>query len=45
MLEIIKTIKNNGKSAYSDACIEWVRSRFDKNENYLKYIELYENLG
>lgn len=45
MLEAIKTVKAQGKVAYSAACREWVCSRFDKNENYLKYIELYKSLG
>ena len=45
LLEAIRTVKENGKRAYSQKCREWICSRFDKNENYLKYIELYKSLG
>lgn len=36
-------IKSNGKKTYSKQCIEWVKSNFDKEMNYKKYIELYRN--
>lgn len=39
----IKEMKQNTKSSYSKECINWVRSRFDINENYQKYIELYKS--
>lgn len=40
----IKQIKTNGKQFYSEACIQHVKDHYDKNTNYLKYIELYEKL-
>ncbi len=45
LLEAIMTVKHNRKSTYSQKCREWVCSRFDKNANYLKYVELYKSLG
>ena len=45
LLDAINKVKKLGKSALSEKCRAQVISRFDKNENYLKYIELYENLG
>ena len=37
-------VKKYGKSYYSDMCIDWTRKVFDKEKNYLKYIELYKTI-
>jgi len=43
-LEAINTVKKHGKGAYSQKCTEWAQTHFDKEENYLKYIEIYKSL-
>ena len=43
MLEKISQIRKNGKSHYSDDCIQWVKNKFDMQQNYLKYLALYTN--
>lgn len=43
LLSKIKEIKLNTKSVYSKDCINWVRSKFDIEKNYQKYIELYKS--
>lgn len=45
LLEAIKEVKQIGKIALSQKCREQVKCRFDKNENYLKYVEIYKKLG
>lgn len=42
--EKIMIIKSRGKDYYSDACKEHVRQHYDKNANYSKYVDLYEEL-
>ena len=42
--EKMMEIKRNGKYIYSEKCIEWVNKKFDKNKNYLKYVELYRTI-
>lgn len=37
-------INNKGKASYSKACINRAKEFFDKDKNYMKYIELYDNL-
>lgn len=44
LFEKIMEIKSNGKSTYSDLCREHAVSKFDKRENYKKYIELYKEI-
>lgn len=40
----MKQIKGKGKARYSEACIERVKTFFDKDKNYMSYLELYDNL-
>ena len=40
----IRVIKDNGKSSYSKQCIERAKKLYDKNERYLDYITLYEEV-
>lgn len=44
LLEKVMEIKANGKQAYSKGCREFVKSKFDKIENYQKYIDLYKRI-
>ena len=39
--EMTLNVLNTGKKHYSEKCIAWVCSEFDKNTNYMKYISLY----
>jgi glycosyltransferase involved in cell wall biosynthesis len=41
MWEIITQIRRNGKGLYSDDCIHWVKGKFDIQDNYQKYLDLY----
>lgn len=34
----------NGKQCFEEDCVYWVKQTFDKNKNYMKYIDLYNNL-
>lgn len=40
----IQIIRKNGKDSYREACVKYVQENYDKNKNYSKYIDLYENL-
>lgn len=42
--EKIQIIKANGKHYYSDECIDHVRRYYDKDKNFNKYVDLYEEL-
>ncbi len=42
--DAIMKIKEQGKQAFSDDCIKWVKENFDRDENYKKYIELYRGI-
>ena len=33
-----------GKKCFEGDCISWTKHTFDRNQNYIKYIELYRNL-
>lgn len=43
-LACILTVLKNGKEKYSKNCIDFARSRFDKNCNLGYYIQLFENI-
>lgn len=40
----IRIIKEKGSDSYRDNCIQHVRANYDKNVNYQKYVDLYEEL-
>ncbi len=42
--DAIMEIKKQGKSKFTEACQKWARSRFDRDENYIKYINLYKEM-
>lgn len=44
VIKAIDTIRGNKKSLYSEACIRRVRERYDKENNYNKYINLYDTM-
>lgn len=37
-------VLNKGKDYYSKDCIQWVNSSFNREENYRKYLKLYNSL-
>lgn len=43
LLTTVLHIKEKGKDSFTQACIEWVQCRFDRDQNYKKYIELYKS--
>ena len=45
MLSRILEIKQNGKSKYSEQCRKFVREKFNRQENYEKYISLYRSIA
>ncbi len=40
----IMKIKKYGKAEFTEACQQWARSRFDRDDNYIKYISLYREI-
>lgn len=42
--ETILKIKEKGKSAFSADCSKWARERFNRDRNYEKYIDLYNEI-
>lgn len=44
MIEKIRHIKSLGKPALSQECRQWVLEKFEKEENYKKYIELFKKI-
>ncbi len=44
MLTAIRKIMARGKAEYSVACREKAEERYDKNKQYMKYIELYNEI-
>lgn len=40
----IMKVKKLGKSELTDSCQQWVRTVFDRDENYAKYIDLYKEI-
>ncbi|MBQ8184087.1 MAG: glycosyltransferase [Clostridia bacterium] len=43
-LEAILNVKAKGKESFSKGCIIRVKEKFDRDENYKKYIELYRGI-
>ena len=44
MWKAMTEIKAKGKSFFSHSCISWVNKEFDKEKNYLKYLDLYKSM-
>lgn len=44
-LEAILKVREKGKNSFSEECTRWVKYRFDRDENYMKYINLYKSRG
>ena len=44
MWNMVNKILSNGKECFTKDCISWVQESFDKNKNYMKYIELYNSI-
>ena len=43
-LKAILNVKAKGKESFSKDCVNWVKENFDRDENYLKYISLYNEI-
>ena len=35
---------SKGKECFEEDCISWIKHTFDRNQNYMKYIELYKSI-
>lgn len=44
LLRAIKIVRNNGKAHYSNACRERAAANFNKDDRFLDYINLYDEL-
>ena len=44
LFEKVMEIKKNGKASYSRGCRKFVKNKFDREENYKKYIDLYKTV-
>lgn len=42
--ETLMKVKENGKLKYSEDCIKWAQTKFNRNKNYEQYIELYNSI-
>lgn len=43
--DAIMEIRRRGKAEFTEDCCAWVKHRFDRDENYMKYINLYKSRG
>lgn len=43
-IDFVEKVLSEGKQKYSESCVEWVNSAFNKNTQIKKYISLYEDL-
>ena len=41
----VKKVKEKGKDAYSEQCRVWILANYEKNNSYIKYIQLYHTLN
>ena len=37
-------VLSKGKEYFEEDCISWIKHTFDRNQNYMKYIELYKSI-
>ncbi len=44
LFQKVMEIKSNGRASYSNGCREFVINKFDRDENYKKYIKLYKEI-
>ena len=42
--ELVMKVLNDGKSVYSDSCINFASQNFNVEKNYNEYINLYKSL-
>ncbi len=42
--ETLMKVKEKGKASYSDDCIKWAQTKFNRNKNYEQYIDLYNEV-
>lgn len=45
MIDRIRFIKEKGKGFFKNDCRNWVLEEYDRDKNYLKYLELYRKLA
>lgn len=44
MWNVAVDVMSKEKRCFEEHCISWVKKTFDKDQNYMKYIELYNNI-
>ena len=44
MLSAVREIMAKGKAAYSEACRKKTEEKYDKNKQYMQYINLYNTV-
>lgn len=44
LIHSINEVRRKGKAFYSESCISFIKKNYEKKENYLKYINLYESI-
>lgn len=45
MIEKIRFIKEKGRDFFKEDCRNWILAEYDREKNYLKYLELYRKLA
>ena len=44
MWEAVMNFKQKGKKHFSDLCVLWVKQEFDREDNYMRYINMYKTI-
>ena len=44
LTKAVKSVLENGREYYSDACVQWVKDKFDKDTQIGKYVETYKTI-
>jgi putative colanic acid biosynthesis glycosyltransferase len=44
LLQVVNFVKANGKGNYSENCIKRIKDRFNKDDKYQEYLDLYDQL-
>ena len=44
MWEAVMNFKQKGKQHFSDLCVLWVKQEFERENNYMRYINMYKTI-
>ena len=44
MWEAVMSFKQKGKKHFSDLCVLWVKQEFEREDNYMRYINMYKTI-